>query len=161
MIELGSGCGIVGIGLAQLVPSCDMLLTDLPEAQSILDRNISIATIAKPSKLSSCVLDWEAELPANVSQRKHDAIIISDCTYNTDTIPALVDTLSRLVSRSPDAVIALATKVRHDSEGMFFTRMEEEFAMQRLGDLYLPDLSPADEGAFEKVEMYAFKRKGN
>ena len=40
-LELGSGCGIVGITLSHLLPSSTILLTDLPEASEILPRNLS------------------------------------------------------------------------------------------------------------------------
>ena len=43
VLELGAGCGIVGIAFAQLV-KCDMLLTDLEDAQEILGSNVRIAS---------------------------------------------------------------------------------------------------------------------
>ncbi len=159
-IELGSGCGIVGIGLAQIVPNCDIVLTDLPEAQDILIRNIRSSKAARGTQISARVLDWESELPIEVSQRRHDIIIISDCTYNTDTIPALVNTLSKLATSSPNAVIYLATKVRHDSETEFFSLMHKaSFVTKELTSIGLPNLSPDFEGEFETVDIYEFRKK--
>jgi hypothetical protein len=157
VIELGSGCGIIGIGLAQLVPNCDVVLTDLPEAQGLLKRNIDSSSPGKGSRASSCSLDWESDLPNSIAKRNHDLILISDCTYNIDTIPALVHTLSSLISISPGAVICLATKVRHSSEAEFFALMRGNgLAMDEVTTIELPNLAAAYEGDFERVEIYSF-----
>jgi predicted nicotinamide N-methyase len=159
VLELGSGCGIVGIGLAQIIPNCDVLLTDLPEAQDILARNVECSSPAKSSRVSACILDWEEDLPKAILKRVHDAILVSDCTYNTDTIPALVSTLSKLSSISPQAVISLATKVRHSSEAEFFTLMEDaQFSIDALDSINLPTLAPDNDGDNETVEIYVFRR---
>jgi predicted nicotinamide N-methyase len=159
VVELGSGCGVVGIGLAQLVPNCDVLLTDLPEAQEILNRNASASHLATSSRISTCVLDWESDTPAAVTKRDHDIILVADCTYNADTIPALVSTLSNLHSASPKAVILLATKRRHSSEAIFFQIMNDAcFTTIELCSIRLPNLSPSFDGDFEKVEIYLFRK---
>jgi SAM-dependent methyltransferase len=120
VLELGCGCGIVGIGLAQTVPDCAVLLTDLPEVDELVERNIQIANPAMSSKIDFVALDWEAPLPATVSARTFDLILVAECIYNSDSIPPLVDTLERLVQRSPKAVVLISTKVRHESEAMFW-----------------------------------------
>ncbi|TKA37194.1 hypothetical protein B0A55_13625, partial [Friedmanniomyces simplex] len=40
VIELGCGCGSVGISLAQSIPDCNVLLTDLPEVTELVEANI-------------------------------------------------------------------------------------------------------------------------
>jgi hypothetical protein len=122
-IELGCGCGTVGIALAQSIPDCDVLLTDLPEVDSLVAANIARLNPAINSKVSFHPLDWEAPLPKPVHARNHDLIIVSECTYNTDTLQPLVNTLQALITRSPKAVIVVSTKTRHDSEAAFFDIM--------------------------------------
>ena len=75
------------------------------------------------SKVAFAALDWKEPLPAKVDSRINDLIIVSECTYNTETLQPLVDTLSSLIMRSPKAVIVLATKTRHASEAAFFGMM--------------------------------------
>jgi hypothetical protein len=123
-IELGCGCGTVGIALAQSIPDCDVLLTDLPEVDSLVAANIARLKPAINSKVSFHPLDWESPLPPAVHARVHDLIIVSECTYNTDTLQPLVNTLKALVTRSPKAVIVVSTKTRHDSEAAFFDLMK-------------------------------------
>lgn len=124
VIELGCGCGTVGIALAQSIPDCDVLLTDLPEVDSLVAANIARLNPAINSKVKFHSLDWEAPLPKDVVARNHDLIIVSECTYNTDTLQPLVNTLKALVTRSPKAVIIVSTKTRHDSEAAFFDLMK-------------------------------------
>lgn len=125
VLELGCGCGTVGIALAQAVPGCDVLLTDLPEAREIAEANTERMNPAISSKVAFAPLDWMEPLPAEVERRINDLVIVSECTYNTETLQPLVDTLSRLLARSPQAVIILATKTRHHSEAAFFDMMKE------------------------------------
>lgn len=126
VLELGSGCGIVGITLAQAVPNCHVLLTDMPEAADIAQRNIAEAvpaTRSLHSQVSFEVLDWEKPLPQSVQSKLLDIILVSECIYNPDSIPALVRTLAALLNRSPKAIIVVSTKVRHSSEAVFFDLM--------------------------------------
>ncbi|KAK4540246.1 hypothetical protein LTR36_009651 [Oleoguttula mirabilis] len=119
-IELGCGCGSVGISVAQSIPDCDILLTDLPEVTELVEANIQRMRPAMASRVRFHPLDWEQPLPDAFQTRTNDLIIVSECTYNTDTLQPLVNTLRNLVARSPKAVIILSTKTRHDSEAAFF-----------------------------------------
>jgi len=137
VIELGCGCGIVGIALAQTIPDCDVLLTDLEEVRDLVDQNISTANTAISSKLSFESLDWEQPLPPRVSSRTFDIIIAAECIYNSDSIPLLVETLRSLIKRSPKAIIIISTKFRHESEKKFFQLMAEE-NVTHAGEILLP-----------------------
>jgi len=93
IIELGAGCGIGGISLAQLFPRCDVVLSDLPEAMEILDINIRRATPASNTKLNRLVLDWHLDLPAALETAIFDLVLVSDCTYNSDRFVANLGSL--------------------------------------------------------------------
>ncbi|KAF2769877.1 hypothetical protein EJ03DRAFT_361762 [Teratosphaeria nubilosa] len=137
-IELGCGCGSVGISLAQSIPDCDVVLTDLPEVTELVEANIERMNPAISSKVRFEPLDWLApSLPCKLANRVHDLIIVSECTYNTDTLRPLVKTLSNLLTRSPKAVIVVSTKTRHDSEAVFFEYMMEAGLIEE-GSMRLP-----------------------
>jgi predicted nicotinamide N-methyase len=123
IIELGCGCGTVGISLAQAIPDCDVLLTDLAEVTDLVQANISRMNAAMSSKVRFQAVDWLEPLPANLETRKNDLIIVSECTYNTDTLEPLVAMLVALIARAPKAVIVVSTKTRHHSEAAFFDLM--------------------------------------
>jgi predicted nicotinamide N-methyase len=84
VLELGTGCGMVGITIASIVEGAQVLLTDLSEAQEIVERNILRAHAAKGSTLAFQELDWDAELPSDLSSHL-DLVIAADCTYNSDS----------------------------------------------------------------------------
>ncbi|KAF2158880.1 hypothetical protein M409DRAFT_61300 [Zasmidium cellare ATCC 36951] len=124
VIELGAGCGTVGISIAQSIPDCDILLTDLPEVTELVEANIARMKPAMSSRVRFEPLDWLAPLPEKLQTRTNDLIVVSECTYNTDTLEPLVGMLVSLVTRSPKAVIVVSTKTRHDSEAAFFDLMK-------------------------------------
>jgi predicted nicotinamide N-methyase len=153
VLELGSGCGIVGLSLAQAIPDCDVLLTDLPEAREIAERNIASMNPAMGSKATFLELDWEQPLPPAVQAKPFDLILVADCTYNPDSAPALVQTLTALVEKAPKSIVLLAMKVRHQSEMVFFDLMRDaKFVQKPPLKLVLPTLS--DEP--EVVLVYVF-----
>lgn len=160
VIELGSGCGLVGIALATLRHKCRILLTDLPDAMDILDYNILQSKPALESKIEHMVLDWAEPLPSAITEQQYDLILVSECTYNEISIPALVKTLSALVAQSPTAVVVLATKVRHFSERVFFDMMSDTgFVQLEQRSIELPDpQKKKNEQSMEMVDVYSFRR---
>jgi hypothetical protein len=159
VLELGSGCGIVGIGFAQLYHNCHVLLTDLPEAMEILDCNIAQARPASGSKLSKATMNWDDGLPVAVAQGRYHLFLVSDCTYNSDSIPALVKTLHALNQKSPWASIVVSMKFRHSSENVFFDMMNDAgFRVASEVKFPLPDRHRTAVGQeLENVEIHIFR----
>ncbi|CAG8904705.1 unnamed protein product [Penicillium egyptiacum] len=151
VVELGAGCGIVGIGLAQMVPHCSVLLTDLPEVEEIITRNMNAARPAPQSRLRYQNLDWEQPLDHLGSL---DLILVSDCTYNADSLPVLVSCLDRLVQASPGALVLVSLKRRHDSETVFFDLMQTAGFTSAREHLALP----AQHEQVDEIEFYCFSR---
>lgn len=156
VLELGSGCGIVGIALAQLLPQCSVLLTDLPEVEDIVMQNIAAAKPAPSSKIEYQTLDWDEPLPGNLCHDTIDLVLVSDCTYNADSLPALVSVLDRLVQSSPNALILVALKRRHESEAIFFDLMQSAGLCSRhqIHTLSLP--SQHDQP--DRIELHCYGR---
>jgi predicted nicotinamide N-methyase len=157
ILELGAGCGIVGIALASSFPNCWVHLTDLVDAQDILSKNVGQATPARGSSLSHWTLDWSESLDVSFP-RDLDLIVVSDCTYNPDSSPDLVRTLTGLCSISPESTILIAMKRRHESEGVFFNLMEAA-SMQSLAQtvIELPHEVSNDDSDQPKIELYLFR----
>ncbi|KAL2105000.1 hypothetical protein VUR80DRAFT_9181 [Thermomyces stellatus] len=147
VLELGCGVGVLGIGLAgllslatapEVIPRCHFLMTDVPEAEERALANIRLFRASQEKKGRAIPtiqyenLDWEqgrrGRFSESVRSKQWDLVILSDCTYNTDTIPALVETLSQLNSlvtghggvRQRPLQVFLATKPRHSSEQAAF-----------------------------------------
>lgn len=155
-VELGSGCGIVGIALAEMLPRCSVMLTDLPEVDEIVTRNLNYAQPASESTIDFRVLDWDAQPSADMSAQAIDLILVSDCTYNADSLPSLVRILDLLMRQSPDALILVALKRRHESEAIFFDLMEDALFMVTGHDTVA---LPAPYSEQEMIEIYLFGRR--
>lgn len=134
------------------------MLTDLPEVDELVARNIDAANCAMSSSLEFVPLDWEQPLPKKVQSRAFDIIVVAECIYNTDSIPPLIDTLSALLERSPKAVIVLSTKVRHQSEELFWELIAKTSLVKK-GQLALPLPGAAGTGYADsatQVDLYVF-----
>ncbi|KAG0638483.1 putative methyltransferase-domain-containing protein [Tuber brumale] len=125
VLELGSGCGIVGLALASLYKNCRVTLTDLPLAEEIIVRNLRCSGLQ--GNVNFKPLDWDQNIPENFTAKPIRLIVVADCTYNASSAPSLVRVLAELSRRSPGAVTLLAHKRRHDSEDVFFQLMDKSF----------------------------------
>lgn len=152
VLELGTGCAIVSTTVAHSVPSARVTATDLPEAAETAKSNLQ-----QVGNASYVDLDWSEPLPQVVASDRFDLVLVADCTYNPDVVPHLVTTLAKLIKITPEVLICLAMKVRHESEAVFFDLMKEKGIVQvdkhseRLGNL---------DGDDEFVDVYLFKGAG-
>ena len=153
VVELGAGCGIVGIALATMLDHCKVLLTDLPEVEEIVLRNLNEAHLKPSSTVEYRTLDWD-EPPSDLCSQPIDLILVSDCTYNADSLPTLVSVLDRLVRTSPDALVLVALKRRHESEAVFFDLMESAAFIAQRATLRLP----AQHEESDEIQFYCYCR---
>ncbi|KAK5995297.1 UPF0665 family C23C4.06c-like protein [Cladobotryum mycophilum] len=141
VLELGCGIGVLGVGLAAIYPRmqlppghrCTILMTDLEDAERRTRANMtrlqSRPSGGAPVELLYENLDWQdgrrGHFGPEAQSRRWDMIMLADCTYNTDTLPALVETLSALHRSNQghasqdervSTKVFLATKNRHESE---------------------------------------------
>ncbi|KAL7619820.1 hypothetical protein AAE478_010365 [Parahypoxylon ruwenzoriense] len=189
VLELGSGVGILGISFAGILGRAAgeamVLLTDVPEAEERARANVARAeTALSRAQIYSGGgsvptiryenLDWErgrrGQLGPLASARAWDLVVLSDCTYNVDSLPALVGTLSALHAanlRHPGvggavakSSVLLATKPRHSSETALFGLLEASGWRYRvLKSIPLPKLGE-EEGGGEVVDIYVLEKGG-
>ncbi|KAH8665901.1 putative methyltransferase-domain-containing protein, partial [Tricladium varicosporioides] len=160
IIELGSGCGIVGITLTTHFPNIkQVLLTDLPEATSILSHNTSRGVLTHPwrPKIQTRVLDWSNTYPSVVAGTEWDLVVVADCTYNPDSVPDLVSMMGNCAGElgegRKETLVLLAMKVRHESEMIFFELMEGSgWVVRESVKLGLPVRG----GEGEEIEVFVF-----
>jgi len=137
-LELGSGCGVAGMGLiAALAREEDprttkVTLTDLPSAISLLSANLkgNSKTLLIDSGLDANVakLAWgKEEHIKDLGEEKFDLIVGSDLVYNPSekTIQALSSTINTLLDPE-NGLVLLATRWRKpNEERVFFQEMEK------------------------------------
>ncbi|KAI1122747.1 putative methyltransferase-domain-containing protein [Nemania abortiva] len=180
VLELGSGVGILGITIAAILPraaaaqgrtlkSARVLLTDLEEAEERARSNIvrNEATLALNSVDGTTVtveyenLDWdegrEGRFGPLAASTPWDLVTLSDCTYNVDSLLALVGTLSALHdakerhhSAETDgpvkSSVLLATKPRHSSEEALFGLLkDQDWVFRVVKEIPLPKIGEEDD----------------
>lgn len=202
ILELGAGTGVVGLTFAVKYPESTVLLTDLPEAEELLRDNIKLHLDTRErtkrllaertnkaiasNKVSFEVLDWEKEPGEAVRSEVWDLIVVADCTYNVDAIPALVKMLGTVVrgkgrgrkseggkqdekstgssadskaeagDETRDPVVLVALKKRHESEACFFDLMRDEGFVERETEKWSMEMGVLG-GDKEDVEIHLFQ----
>jgi hypothetical protein len=108
VMELGTGCGIVGLTLASLVPGCNVHMTDLPSAAEIVAKNeeSTRSTWAFNTDASFTELNWDEKLADefNALEPPLSLVVASDCTYNAD---------SRYSFPTPSTLFLYSVALRH------------------------------------------------
>jgi predicted O-methyltransferase YrrM len=129
ILELGSGCGTVGLGIATLHPQCNVTLSDLQLAEEIMQRNLDSSGLVE--RVRSVTLDWEKKVPSSLLEQAFDVVLVADCFYNAASAPHLVRVLMQLTENARNTIIVLAHKKRHDSEEVFFELLESFVTVNR------------------------------
>lgn len=104
--------------MARLHSNCHITLTDLAVATDIIRKNIG-----DQKDVAFRVLDWESELPVDISSQHFDVVVIADCMYNSDAAPSLVSVVAKVIQ--DDSILVVAHKKRHVSEDRFLDLLED------------------------------------
>lgn len=95
LLELGSGCGWLGMRVAKASPSCSVVVSEQGNFGALewLLHNMSLNSI---SNVSALELDWRA-LPAEVTDRKWDLVFGCELVYSYEGARLLPRLLSQLL----------------------------------------------------------------
>ncbi|XP_044476502.1 protein N-lysine methyltransferase METTL21A [Mangifera indica] len=113
IVELGSGCGLVGCIAALL--GAQVILTDLPDRLRLLKRNIETNLSHGDLRGSATVreLTWGDDPDQELIQPLPDYVLGSDVIYSEGAVEDLLDTLLQLCGTQ--TTIFLAGELRNDS----------------------------------------------
>jgi predicted nicotinamide N-methyase len=152
ILELGSGCGLLGITLTSLVKQ--VVLTDQYEMLSLLAKNIR-RNLGENSNTDIAELMWGEPLPPHVRKQTFDLIVASDCVYHEALTGKLVNTLSDLCKssdahklsefdetghKSKRTAFILGQELRSDNVHMeFLTDLIESFIVYRIPTKFVMD----------------------
>jgi predicted nicotinamide N-methyase len=118
VLELGAGCGVVGIAAAALGAQ-SVLLTDLPYVlpllKSNMDRNQILLTAmntnagtAPGTSVECCECDWcQQPLNARILEFSPNVILVADCVWVQDLVQPLLSTLQSLVMKNSSLSFSL------------------------------------------------------
>ncbi|XP_031263000.1 protein N-lysine methyltransferase METTL21A [Pistacia vera] len=113
IVELGSGCGLVGCIAALL--GAQVILTDLPDRLRLLKKNIETNLSHGDLQGSATVreLTWGDDPDQELIQPLPDYVLGSDVIYGEGAVVDLLDTLRQLCGTQ--TTIFLAGELRNDS----------------------------------------------
>jgi len=128
VIELGSGCGLVGIGIKTLAQSAHVVLTDRAPLLPLLRHNVRLNDLAEDPHFLVRELDWGEN--STEFAEPFDYIVATDVVYDEKLFESLIKTILAL-SRN-DTTLLLAYKKRDKSEGLFFDQISKYFTSTTL-----------------------------
>lgn len=147
VLELGSGSGLAGLGLAALFENAEVCLTDIPEALESLSRNVQLnPPIA--SRVSVCACDWTCP-PPELLQRPFDVVIAADCVWLEELVEPFVHTMSLISQHNPNCVFFLSYQSRTQRvDGLLFDSLKRHrFGVEKV------DMA-RDEPPRQKIGIY-------
>lgn len=130
VIELGSGCGLVGCIAALL--GAQVILTDLPDRLRLLRKNIE-TNLYGELRGSATVneLTWGYNLDPDLRDPSPDYVLGSDVIYSEEAVMDLLETLVDLCGR--ETTIILAGELRNDAILEYFLEAAtKEFIVGRV-----------------------------
>lgn len=131
VVELGSGCGLVGCIAALL--GGDAILTDLPDRLRLLKKNVQVNVAGGNARGSARVreLTWGDDLDPELIDPLPDVVLGSDVIYSEDAVEDLLCTLRQL--SGSQTTIFLAGELRNDVVlECFLEAALEEFLIGRI-----------------------------
>ncbi|KAI8296598.1 Protein-lysine N-methyltransferase EFM6 [Colletotrichum sp. SAR11_240] len=173
ILELGCGVGIFGLGLAHMLGrettsrKGRLVITDLSEAEERVLSNIELskANYAEPQFEE---LDWDEGRDGSfgplVEDTHWDLIVLSDCTYNADALPSLIDTWSAIHKQNNAMAedrpvvtrVLVAMKVRHADEDRLWELVKKDaWAVTEKAAMPLPMLG----GEPQEIFLYLFENR--
>jgi predicted nicotinamide N-methyase len=127
VLELGAGCGTVGIAAALANPGCTVVLTDKPEVVDHLRANIEAnAPALAAARARVCALplvwrraavppelggagEWESVAAAG-GAAAFDIVLACECVYELSLLRALLDTMERAMAQASVAVLGFCRR---------------------------------------------------
>lgn len=161
-VDLGTGCGVAGLGLALLGLNC--LLTDISPVMPALRRNFkknvgstSLGSAGKANvkagKVKVATLYWGNDKQIEALKPPFDYVIAADVVYLENIVQPLLETMSALAG--PKTIILLGYQIRQaEAHELFWRLCPEYFVVQQVPR---EELHP--EYCWQENEVYVLKKK--
>ncbi|XP_057773371.1 uncharacterized protein LOC130992651 isoform X2 [Salvia miltiorrhiza] len=130
VVELGSGCGLVGCIAALL--GAHVILTDLPDRLKLLKKNVETNLYGDPRGSARVEeLTWGDDLDKDFTDPLPDFVLGSDVVYSEGAVTDLMETLVELCGEQ--TTVILAGELRNDAILEYFLEAaSKEFIVGRV-----------------------------
>ncbi|KAL6057896.1 Protein N-lysine methyltransferase METTL21A [Balamuthia mandrillaris] len=133
VIELGAGCGLLGISMKRLAMEAQITLTDKAEALSLLRSNVERNNLTEAHGCFVRELSWGDNKQAEElvgSAAPFDLIVASDVIFDQRLFEPLINSILRL--SGPKTKLLISYRKRCNSETAFFHDIANHFEATRL-----------------------------
>ncbi|KAL8134941.1 hypothetical protein AgCh_009814 [Apium graveolens] len=152
VVELGSGCGLVGCIAALL--GAHVLLTDLPDRLKLLKKNVQENLYGNVRGSATVIeLTWGDHPHPTLINPSPDYVLGSDVIYSEEAVIDLIETLVELCG--PQTTIILAGELRNDAILEYF--LEAAMKVFVIGRIAQSQWHP--DYCSSRVVMYALVKK--
>ncbi|GAB4850499.1 hypothetical protein Ancab_029805 [Ancistrocladus abbreviatus] len=153
VVELGSGCGLVGCIAALL--GAQVILTDLPDRLKLLRKNVE--TNLRPSEMRGSAmvseLIWGDDPDAELVEPLADYVLGSDVIYSEGAVGDLLTTLRQLCGTH--TTVFLASELRNDAVLEYFLEAAmKDFLIGRVDQVHWHPDYPS-----QRIVMFILMRK--
>ncbi|KAJ7948371.1 Lysine methyltransferase [Quillaja saponaria] len=151
-VELGTGCGVSGMGL-YLLGLTNLVLTDIAPVMPALKRNLKINKTVLGKTLKYSVLYWNKLDQIKTLNPPFDFVIATDVVYIEETVGPLVSAMEALLS--DNGVVLLGYQLRSpEADKLFWELCVKVFDIEKVPH---EDLHP--DYAYEETNIYLLRRK--
>lgn len=151
-VELGTGCGVAGMGLF-LLGLTDIVLTDISPVMPALKRNLKVNKRVLGKNLKHSVLYWNNFDQIRALNPPFDFVVATDVVYIEETVAHLVSAMEALVA--DDGVVLLGYQVRSpEADKRFWELCGEVFDIDKVPHDHLHP-----EYAYEETDVYLLRKK--
>ncbi|KMT01934.1 hypothetical protein BVRB_9g209550 [Beta vulgaris subsp. vulgaris] len=150
-IELGTGCGVAGMGL-YLLGLTDVILTDIAPVMPALKHNLKKNKPVLKKSLKTAQLYWANSAQMKALSPPFDVVVATDVVYLEETVRPLVQTMLEMMAE--DGVVLLGYQLRSpEADELFWKLCREFFQVEKVPR---EDLHP--EYNYEETDVYIFRK---
>ncbi|GAB2214873.1 hypothetical protein Droror1_Dr00019238 [Drosera rotundifolia] len=152
-IEIGSGCGVAGMGLS-LLGLTDLVLTDIDAVMPALKHNLKRNKHVLKRLPKTARLYWGKKDQIEAVRPPFDVVIAADVVYLEETVANLVETMEMLVKEN--GVVLLGYQVRSvEADRLFWEMCGRVFGV--VEKVKKEDLD--SEYRFEETDVFVLRKK--
>lgn len=165
VVSIGDNCGIVGIGMAQLIPDCHVMVVDVHQGSlkpisQIIETNIKemFPAVLSSVKYETSDSDGLASF-GRTARSRIDLILVTEFPSDENTIREMTELLEDLVTRSPKVLVIVCQEVKQGTERRFLKRATEDRRISHCATVRVPaanisKFSTRDETLRFDVDVY-------
>ncbi|WOG98711.1 hypothetical protein DCAR_0418056 [Daucus carota subsp. sativus] len=151
-VELGTGCGVAGMGL-YLLGLNDVVLTDIAPVMPALKHNLKRNKPVLGRMLKMAQLYWTNADQIKALSPPFDFVIATDVVYIEETVGPLIDAMSALVA--DNGVVLLGYQLRSpEADTLFWEMCPRVFNVEKVPHEHLHS-----EYAYEEADVYVLRKK--